>query len=660
MYRASAVFGAVVLLPNLIVEWQNGQTLVWVTGVVAYVAVVVIAVTRVGSYSLQSLIGLGGCYAIGLLSLLAPTLTSWPELWFLAVPTLATVFFGISTALASLIAVMATLVWFGDFGLAAGTPPLLVAALHADFVLLGAVIAFSIWVVLKGLAEAQVEAEESARILEATLESTGDGILAFDLDRHVLVCNSRFKALTGMPQDAPLPTHDELVKNATADLDDPAEFLARVREVWEKPETVIEDELRQRDGRVYERSDRPQYHNGELVGRVVTLRDRTAERRLEVELRNRQKLEAVAQLAGGVAHDFNNKLQVIEGNARMVLDGGRLCDQDRQALEELNDAARASATLVNELLALGRRIPARPVQVDVVAAAERVVQLLRANLPQGVTIELDAGAVPAVVLDPSHLEQILINVCLNARDALVDGGEIGLRIRRASVKRRGETKCAAVVFEVADAGVGMEPDVRNRALEPFFTTKGDGASGLGLSTAYGMVKQAGGDLEIESRAGEGTTVRLLLPACAQADPGTASASAPGVEIDQNDGTDSLNRSRRVLVVEDEEAVLRFVVRVLERAGYTTLTATDGLEALRALSNGGAVDLLLTDVVMPHRGGPALAADARELQPDLRVLFMSGYSEGEIAREGVIPDGVPLLEKPFSPSELLERIREALR
>ena len=397
--------------------------------------------------------------------------------------------------------------------------------------------------------------------------------------------------------------------------------------------------------------------------RVFTgfLRDLTERRALEDEVRQLHKLEAVGRLAGGVAHDFNNLLTAILGYCELML---LQIDDDhalRADIAEVQLAAERAAALTRQLLMFSRRHVVRFQWLDLNSVIDGLCRTLRRLVGEHVRLDLRLASELGVVrADPGLMEQVLAGLVMNARDAMPNGGsvtiatdEIALDDTAASVHP--ELPAGRYVrLSVADDGLGMPPDVKARAFEPFFSTKGLGAGtgvGLGLSTVFGVVKQCGGSVRIESRTGGGTTVEILLPAVDR------HASLPDPE---SPSRRSAGGNETVLVAEDEAPLRVLAAEALRREGYTVLEAPDGTSALeRAAAHSGELHLLLTDVTMPGLTGPALARALVGQRPGLRVLFMSGYTDDALGSHGVLESGTPFISKPFTPRVLARAVRDTL-
>ncbi|OWV84665.1 PAS domain-containing sensor histidine kinase [Rhizobium sp. R693] len=399
--------------------------------------------------------------------------------------------------------------------------------------------------------------------------------------------------------------------------------------------------------------------NGE---RIFTgfLRDLTSRFKIEEDLRQSQKMEAVGQLTGGIAHDFNNLLTVISGNLEMIEDKlppGQL----RDILREAQGAAADGAKLTGQLLAFGRRQPLNPKPADLGQLLTGFSDLLRRTLGENIKLStVISGSGLNVLVDSSQLQNAILNIALNARDAMPKGGSLTTEISRVHLdadyaKMYPEVRSGNfVLVSMTDTGTGMSEEVKKRAIEPFFTTKGVGAgTGLGLSMVYGFVKQSGGHLQLYSESGRGTTIRIYLPAMSSSGSQERSQTAEPVESPLPQGTEL------VLVVEDDPRVRRVAVARLSSMGYSVLEAENGHRALEILQANDNIALLFTDIVMPGgMTGDELAREARDLRPEIAVLFTSGYSEpGLVGQDGV--HGAQWLRKPYTARDLAATIRELL-
>ncbi|QRN93593.1 response regulator [Archangium violaceum] len=403
-----------------------------------------------------------------------------------------------------------------------------------------------------------------------------------------------------------------------------------------------------------------QQHLEELVReRTRALEESEAERRkTEALLHQSQKMEAVGKLTGGVAHDFNNLLQVIAGNLQLLQ---REVEGNERAMTRVQTAARAvdrGAKLASQLLSFARRQPLQPLVVNLSRLVRGMDELLRRTLGEDVQLEtVTAGGLWNTAIDPNQLENVILNLAINARDAMDNNGKLTIEVSNAMLDDR---YCRAhpevlpgqyVLVAVSDTGTGMTPEVMERAFEPFFTTKPEGrGTGLGLSMVYGFVKQSGGHIKLYSEVGHGTTIKLYLPRALEAE----SADAKVVTGPIMGGTET------ILVVEDDAEVRATVVEMVTELGYRVLKAVDAQSALVILQSGVPIDMLFTDVVMPGPvRSPELAKQARTLIPDIEVLFTSGYTENAIVHGGRLDAGVQLLSKPYSREDLARKLRQLL-
>jgi two-component system cell cycle sensor histidine kinase/response regulator CckA len=394
---------------------------------------------------------------------------------------------------------------------------------------------------------------------------------------------------------------------------------------------------------------------------VVTIcREVTERRRLETRVHQTQRLEAIGRLAGGIAHDFNNILSAIHGFGSIV--HGELGERDplRGDMQEILKAVERAANLTRQLLAFGRRQVLQPKVIDVGGYVRDLERMIRRIVGEDIEIvvRVDEGAVTAKA-DPGQLEQVLINLVVNARDAMPTGGRITIEASNVVIGNEDSRESAElspgnyVTLSVSDTGIGMSKKVQDHIFEPFFTTKESGqGSGLGLSTVFGIVKQSGGHIFVDSDPGHGSTFNIYFPASRER-PTRVITSANLAPI-------ALTGAETILLVEDENAVRSFVARALRQQGYQVLDASNGGEALMiAEQHPGIIHLLLTDVIMPRVSGKQLAERLRTLRADLRVLYMSGYAEEIIAPHGVLEPGAAFIEKPLTAEALGRKIREVL-
>jgi signal transduction histidine kinase len=399
-------------------------------------------------------------------------------------------------------------------------------------------------------------------------------------------------------------------------------------------------------------------------GVSIALRDTTARHekeedlhRREEQLRQSQKMEAIGRLAGGVAHDFNNLLTVIRGHGELML---RRLDDDhplRRNLQEIGLAAERASALTHQLLAFSRKQVLQPRTLDLGEVLDRMETLLQRMIGEDVElVTRRRGTLGSVRADPAQMEQVIVNLAVNARDAMPQGGVVTIELANAELDEtytRGHPAVAAgphVVLSVTDTGHGMDPDTQARIFEPFFTTKEPGkGTGLGLATVYGIVKQSGGFIWVYSEPGRGSTFKVYLPRVDQ----------PAEPLSPRPGKPAVHGSETVLLVEDEPSLRSLLHEVLESFGYDVLEAGQGPDALRvAGEHRGTIDLLLSDMVMPQMTGSELAHRLGQLRPAMKVLFMSGYAAG-VAPQHEIPNGAAYIEKPFTADALAGAMREVL-
>jgi CheY-like chemotaxis protein len=369
-------------------------------------------------------------------------------------------------------------------------------------------------------------------------------------------------------------------------------------------------------------------------------------------------MEAIGRLAGGVAHDFNNLLTAITGYGDLLLEEIGDAEHLRNDVEEIIGAAERAAGLTRQLLAFSRRQVLTPKVIDLNSLVANIERLLRRLIGEDIELSTCYDAErPWVRLDPGQLEQLVMNLAVNARDAMPQGGR--LEIETASITIRGEHNGAHpgvapadyVTVTVRDTGIGMTSQIVSKIFEPFFTTKDSGkGTGLGLSTVYGIIRQGGGEIRVESQPGQGSVFTVYLP---QVDTAPLPSEPPPSE-------EELRGDETILLVEDSDTVRKLVRRYFQNHGYNVLDAPSGIDALQRASDfGGRIDLLVTDVVMPRMDGHELAQVLGRMQPEIKILFMSGFSEDTLSRHGVRASDIDLVQKPFSPPTLLREVRRVL-
>jgi PAS domain S-box-containing protein len=416
-------------------------------------------------------------------------------------------------------------------------------------------------------------------------------------------------------------------------------------------------------------ADRITAEGEKTVAERVRLEAAADHERLEAQLHQSQRMESLGQLAGGVAHDFNNLLAVILNYAAFVAEEltsaaatptGAQWEEPLKDVKQIQLAAERGALLTHQLLSFARREVVQARALSLNNAITRMEQILRRTIGEQVELIINlAASLPMILADPGQIEQIVLNLAINARDAMPTGGRLSIDTAVREITENegfvaGIPTGSYVCFSVGDTGVGMSAEVRDRAFEPFFTTKSRGeGSGLGLATVYGIVSQSGGHTRIYSGEGVGTSITILLPAAAQ--------DAMRDEIDEHeDDLKSLVGTETILIADDEAALREVTQRILSRNGYTVLSAFSGAQAIElAASHVGPIDLVLTDVIMPGMQGPTVAKEVRKLRPDIRVLFMSGHAQPVLEAEAVLGTEFLMVEKPFDEAKLLHSVRQVL-
>ena len=499
--------------------------------------------------------------------------------------------------------------------------------------------------------------EEGNALLQSVFEGTGDALFIKDLQGRYIIANQTFAALLRkQPEQIIGKLNSELFDSETA------------KELSEQDRAVVEAET----GRAFEHAltlagevriflTRKAPHRdsyGRIVGLICVVRDITEYRAIEEHLRQSQKMEAIGTLAGGVAHDFNNLLTVINGYSSILAESLTNEPKLRGHLDQIQKAAERAMALTRQLLAFSRKQTIQPAPLklnQVIAGMEKLLhRLIGEDILVSTQLASDLGTVLA---DAGQMEQVILNLAVNARDAMPDGGQLTFETRNVEI---GDAIAAAnsmapgryVEFVVRDTGIGMSLSVQTRLFEPFFTTKPPGkGTGLGLSTVYGILKQAGGSIAFTSQPGHGTTFRVYLPRTDSVQPAAAA---------QNEKDGALDGKETVLLVEDDAAVCNLVRAVLSSRGYTVICPPRPQDAEQVFEqHGGRFDLLLSDVVMPEISGAELAKKLSAKNSAMKILFMSGYIGDAIVRQGILEKEVGFLQKPFAPNALAQKVRQIL-
>ncbi|MGD0593184.1 MAG: response regulator [Acidimicrobiales bacterium] len=528
------------------------------------------------------------------------------------------------------------------------------------------------------------------------LDAAPDAIIAIDEAGLIVLVNAqaerlfgyRREELIGRPVEPLVPIADPKFRPSAIGLEMPgrrqngSEFAASISVSTMATETglLISATIRDASERIEVEAERVRLKTEAEAERVkaegekieaerVRLEAEAERERLEGQLHQSQRMESLGQLAGGVAHDFNNLVAVILNYASFVAEElssavatptGARWEGPLKDVEQIQLAAERASLLTHQLLSFAHREVVQARALSLNSAITRMEQILRRTIGEQIELVINLAAnLPMVMADPGQIEQIVLNLAINARDAMPAGGTLSIDTVAREITGNESSVTSVppgfyVCLRVGDTGVGMSPEVRDRAFEPFFTTKPRGeGSGLGLATVYGIVSQSGGYTRIYSDEGVGTSITILLPAAKQ--------DTTRDEFDGHaDRLKPLVGTETILVVDDEEALREVTRRILTRNGYTVVTASSGAQAMEiAASHVGPIDLLLTDVIMPTMQGPTVANEVRKLRPGIRVLFMSGHAQPVLEAEAVLGTEFLLVEKPFDQAILLENVRTVL-
>ena len=503
-------------------------------------------------------------------------------------------------------------------------------------------------------------------LLSTQQETSLDGILVVDKNGGIISFNRNFIDMWGIPAEVVESKSDDLaLRSVMGKLAEPEQFLQKVKYLYEHRREASREEVVLKDSRTFDCYSAPMNGTGDqYYGRVWYFRDISERRqtadeksKLEEQLRQSQKMEAVGQLAGGVAHDFNNILTAIKCYAEFIRNDLAPGDPKLEDVQEILDSTERAVSLTRQLLAFSRRQIMAPRVVDINMLLGNMTNMLRRIIGEDITLETRLFAAPCLAMvDPGQVEQVILNLAVNARDATHGSGTIKLETEIINPPEEffdthpdlaiGPLVC----LKVRDTGSGMNKEVKDHIFEPFFTTKEQGkGTGLGLSTVFGIVKQSHGEIEVESEPGKGSVFTVYLPLM----------ETPLQDKDK-DKHAPVKGHESVLFVEDEESLRRLGERVLRAGGYTVLIAADGQAALKLMEERGKpVDLLMTDVVMPGMSGRELALELARRKLIGRALYMSGYTDDAIVKHGVLEPGIAFIYKPFTVDTVMLKLREVL-
>jgi two-component system, cell cycle sensor histidine kinase and response regulator CckA len=555
------------------------------------------------------------------------------------------------------------IVSFGIPGIHLGHPELNFSPLNDTILgLVGLVLMFDMYTVyqhfqIQGVRKQLVEREELFRLIT---ENAADMIAVVDAKGKRLYNSPSYERILGY-------TADDLSNTNTLDQVHPEDrekiTKASVEALQTGTGANLEYRMRHKDGtwRTLESSASTILKAGQVEKLVIVNRDVTERKRLEEQFRQSQKMEAVGRLSGGVAHDFNNLLGVIIGYGEVVQEGTAVESPLRSCVEEMLKAGHRAASLTRQLLAFSRQQVMDPRVLDLNGVVKDMEKMLKRLISEDIQLKTDLdSSIARIKADQGQIEQVVMNLVVNARDAMPSGGKLEITTRNfymdESFVRRYPYPVQVgdyVLLTVSDTGIGMDAATRNRVFEPFFTTKEKGkGTGLGLSTVYGVVKQSGGYIEVVSEPGAGATFKIYLPKVEDALDAQKQASEIPADLHGNE---------TVLLVEDELSLRKLSRHLLEMCGYSVLEAENGSDALKVSQEQSHknIDLLLTDVVMPGMSGRVLADELVKHRPKTRVLYMSGYTGQTVGEHGVLAEGSFFLPKPFTREALARKVREAL-
>jgi PAS domain S-box-containing protein len=521
------------------------------------------------------------------------------------------------------------------------------------------VLLFNLYVIYQQLEIYRFHRQIAAReeLFQLIGENAGDMIAVVDVNGNRLYNSPSYQKLLGY-------SAEELGSTSSFEQihpDDRQKVAAAASEARESGSgRNVDYRFRHKDGRwliLESTASVAKNSKGEVEKLIIVNRDITERKRLESQLSRAQQLEAIGRLSGGIAHDFNNLLGVIIGYSEALQQRMSLDDPNREPIDEIRNAGERAAALTQQLLAFSRKQVLEPKILDLNAIVVEVEKMLRRLIGEDIRLTLALALhLGSVKADRSQIEQVLLNLAVNARDAMPSGGELILETANVTLDERAARSRPYLVpgryvlLKVADTGCGMDAALQSRIFEPFFTTKEKGkGTGLGLATVYGVIKQSDGYILVESEVGKGTAFEIYLPLV---------EGQVGARLQSESSAAVCGDQRTILLVEDEESLRKLTTKTLIDVGYTVHEAPDAAAAIDiAKKTKGVIDLLLTDVVMPGMNGRALADTVSALRPEMRVLYMSGYTDGEIAPHGVLEAGRFILRKPFTRDQLVRQVEQ---
>lgn len=678
--RATAGLGAIIYVPSALLALKQGLVGLFVMDTIALAAVIALWWFDSLPMKVRSLATCIVFYFVGVGLLL--TVGAVSQIYLLGFSIFTTLLVGVRGRIATVVLNIVTLGIV--FALEAGANDMHVSAFMdhgatwavvlGNFAFINIGLVLSVGTVLDTLEREQaalvtsnMALNESRALLSIAGRTAHLGGWRYAVTKRVLTWSDELREIYELPENS-TPTLEHIVSScAEASRDELTEAIdscARDGTPFDLTVDAVTAHGKPRSLRLIGIADRDA--NGTINCVHGAIQDVTAKheaalrhQRLETQLRSSQKLEAIGTLAGGVAHDFNNLLSVILSYSSLMLGDLPPDDANREDLEEIKRAAERAAALTRQLLAFGRKQMLQPVVVDLNVAVSDLKKLLARLLREDIRLTVLRSAQPcSVFVDLGQLEQVVVNLVVNARDAMPDGGKLTIELSEVDADEAyvaahpGASKGRFGMLTVTDTGVGMSKQTQEHIFEPFFTTKDVGkGTGLGLATVYGIVQQSGGHLWLYSELGQGTSFRVLFP---------RTDAAPTQRNDVKPASEALQGTETLLVVEDEAQVREVLCTSLRRQGYTVLEAQNGGEALMLSEQFTAtIHLLITDVVMPMMSGRQVAERLQRARPDMAVLYMSGYTENTITHHGVLESGVAFMNKPFTPEVLTRRVRGVL-